>query len=294
MMVNEKRRILDKAELTTYVFEPNDKKKRPALLICPGGGYIDTTPNEGECVALEFVNRGFECFVLDYSTYKRNKEGVFYPQPLMEVAESLRTIRKNAEEWFVDPEKIFLLGFSAGGNLIANYGNRWRAFLKEDEKEEDLKTKGLVLCYAAYDWERQIRDLGGNSRDVEMGFINGDPNKMIETKKMVEKANEAMFHTGTPSIQQLREVSPLYSVNEDTPPCFLWHTVSDDMVSVNQVYDYVRVLNDHHIPHELHVFYKGHHGLSLANEMSATKEKNIVPLVNQWVDLAAMWLSEQI
>lgn len=292
-MISEKRTILDKAELTAYVSRPNDNKKRPALLICPGGGYIDTTPNEGECVALEFLNRGFESFVLDYSTYRRNKEGASYPRPMFEVAEALRTIRKNADEWYVDVDKIFLLGFSAGGNLIANYGNHWKSLLQPGDKEEDLKVKGLVLCYAAYDWGKEIMDLEAYSRNVETGIIDGDPNKVIETKKMVEMANYAMFHTCTPSSQQLKDVSPVIGVNENTPPCFMWHTVSDDMVSVEQVYDYVRILNRMNIPHELHVFHKGHHGLSLANRMSATKEKNIVPLVNQWVSLAVSWLYEQ-
>jgi dipeptidyl aminopeptidase/acylaminoacyl peptidase len=110
----------------------------------------------------------------------------------------------------------------------------------------------------------------------------------------VDKSNYALFHTTAPTEEQMKNVSPCYSVNQDTPSSFIWHTVTDDMVSVEQVYNYVSILNQQRIEHELHVFAEGHHGLSLANACSASKEKNINRNVNQWVALALQWLSRFI
>ncbi|MDE7014901.1 MAG: alpha/beta hydrolase [Kineothrix sp.] len=291
-MIYEKIQICEKARLTTYLTKPNDGKSRPAIIICPGGGYVDTTPNEAECVALEFVRSGYQCFVLDYSTYNRNYGHSHYPQPLLELGKSVELIRKRAQEWWIEEEQVFLLGFSGGGNLIANYGNRWKWLAAELELEEGmLKVAGLVLCYPVLDWKKEIEDLNDYAKEIEMGIINGDTNKLMAAKELADKANYALFNMTTPTEEQMKKVSPCHSVNQDTPPSFIWHTVTDDMVSVEQIYRYVSILNQQGIGHELHVFTDGHHGLSLANACSATKEKNINQSVNQWVALARQWLS---
>ena len=290
-MINEKITIQEKAQLTTYVFKPNDSKDRKAIIICPGGGYVDTTPNEAECVALEFVRSGYQCFVLDYSTYNRNYGHSHYPQPLKELCDAIRLIRFNAKQWYVDPEYIFLLGFSGGGNLIANYGNQWKELAENREDEEKLRVSGLILCYPALNWHSEIEDLKRYARDIEMNIINGDANKLMAASELVDKANYALFNTTEPNKEQIDSVSPSLHVNKDVPPVFLWHTLTDDMVSVSQVYEYVNELLKNDVSHELHVFEKGHHGLSLANRQSATKEKNIDLRVNQWVNLTLNWLS---
>lgn len=291
-MINKIIKIHEKAQLTTYLTTPNDKRKRPAIVICPGGGYVDTTPNEAECVALEFIRSNYQCFVLDYSTYNRNHGHSYYPKPLYELASAIDLIKNNSDEWYVDSDKIFLLGFSAGGNLVANYGNRWKDLannLKLDP--EQLKITGLILCYPAIDWAKEIEDLQRYVKDFEMDIINGDANKLMATKILVERANFAMFNTINPTSEQIKDVSPCYSVNDNTPPTFIWHTRTDDMVSIKQIYNYVNILLENNISHELHVFSNGPHGLSLANKFSATKTKNIDMKINQWVNLSLNWLS---
>lgn len=93
-------------------------QKRPAILVCPGGGYVYCSRAEGEPVAMAFASRGFHAFVLRYSTGKAAADF----QPLKEVSWAIGYIREHAEEWNIDPEKIVSCGFSAGGHLALSSG----------------------------------------------------------------------------------------------------------------------------------------------------------------------------
>lgn len=294
-MIYKEITICEKAVLTTYLHTPHNKKKKPALIICPGGGYIDTSTHEGECVALEYMSHGYQCFVLDYSTLKSNPNYCYYPQPLIELAKAMEMIKNNSDEWFVDTEKVFLLGFSAGGNLIANYGNQYEELSERlNISSHILKPTGLVVCYGAMNWEYTIEDFMNYKQVIDMRQITGENIQIPAGQLLVKQSSLALFQTETPSLEQIKAVSPYFHVNKKTPPTFMWHTVLDDMVSVRQTYEYVIKLNEYHIPHELHVFEQGHHGLSLANAMSSSKEKNINQNVNQWVSLALSWMNRYI
>ncbi len=292
-MINEKIKIYEKALLTTYIHIPNNNEKRPVLIICPGGGYIDTSTHEGECVALTFLQQGYQCFVLDYSTLNRNPGHSKYPQPLLELSQAIQIIKSNHEKWYIDFNKIFLLGFSAGGNLIANYGNYWKELSSQlNIDSQILKPTALVLCYPALNWKMEMDNLKNYKKNIDMSQVTGE-NKLLDAGQiLLSNANKALFNNENPTDEQIRSVSPCFHINSETPPSFLWHTVNDNMVSVQQIYEYVQILGENNIPYELHVFQSGDHGLSLANQLSATKPKNINMAVHQWVNLALTWLKK--
>ena len=93
-----------------------------AILICPGGGYANVCDgHEGEAIAMAFCARGFRCFVLKYSVGEKAK----FPTPLMEASLAIVHIKDHAEKYGVDPERVFVMGFSAGGHLAASLGTLW-------------------------------------------------------------------------------------------------------------------------------------------------------------------------
>lgn len=116
---------IGEATLTAYIQknapEIKNADRRPAVLILPGGGYEFVSNPENEPVALEYSAKGFQAFTLEYSV---KEKGVF-PVPETEVLRATAVVRARAEEWFVDKEKIALVGFSAGGHLAASVGVHW-------------------------------------------------------------------------------------------------------------------------------------------------------------------------
>lgn len=139
---------LKDSHLTTYILdsyeelEPN--LKRPLVLICPGGAYRFTADREAEMIALHLNSAGYHAAVLRYSCAP-----AIFPTALLEVAESIKLLKEKAEEWHIDTEKVFVMGFSAGGHLAASYGVFWnRPFVAEKTgvKTEELKVSGLILC----------------------------------------------------------------------------------------------------------------------------------------------------
>ena len=131
--------------LTTYLLSDSPEllngKKRPAVLVCPGGAYLNCSDREAEPVALRFAAMGYHAFVLRYSTYFEGKPSPFplpksmevnphsvYPGPMRDIGKAFLTIRAHAEEWLVDVERIAICGFSAGGHLASTAGTLIFAF----------------------------------------------------------------------------------------------------------------------------------------------------------------------
>ena len=111
----------------------------PAMVVVPGGGYGMVSKREGLPVAMEYLINGFIPFILTYSV----GEEYCYPQQLLELAASVDYIRKNADEFGVDVDKIYVVGFSAGGHLVANLGVEYL----ELQEKYDAKPNGVCLCY---------------------------------------------------------------------------------------------------------------------------------------------------
>lgn len=108
--------------LVTYVLDNypaiDENRVRPAVLICPGGGYQRTSDREAEAVAVQMNAMGFQAFVLYYTC----APAAVFPRPQLEAAKAVMTIRENANKWHVNPDKVIVLGFSAGGHLAASVG----------------------------------------------------------------------------------------------------------------------------------------------------------------------------
>lgn len=136
------------ATLEAYLLDNYDYsrgRKRPALIICPGGGYEYVSPREAESIAIKFNGFGFQTFVLHYHVAPYE-----YPTALCELASAVRLVRKNAEEWNIDPEQIAVAGFSAGGHLAASlctgYQKEWLLGALNATAEE-IAPNASVLCY---------------------------------------------------------------------------------------------------------------------------------------------------
>lgn len=281
--------------LTSYILD-NSKEirinKRPAIIICPGGGFLNTSDREAEPIAMKFAGEGYNTFVLRYTTYfngpirdfnnlpEGNKESK-NPQPLFDLAKSMLTVRENADKWSIDTDKIFVCGFSAGGHLSASLGVHWQdELLKEkfDVDSELFKPNGLILGYPVLDY----------TLIKELMLKKGD--KFSE--RFWEVSNNALFGEANPSDEYLRELSPVNYVTSKTPPTFMWHTASDGLVSVRNSVNFATELSKNEIPYELHIFENGGHGLSLCDDVTANNDDHINPEVKVWFDMALTWLKK--
>ena len=189
--------------LTTYLWDDSREltggKKRPAILICPGGGYFTCSDQESEPVALRFAGLGYHTFVLRYATYTEGgpfpdiskpipvKERDLHPAPLRDVGDAMRFICAHAEAWQVDTERIAVCGFSAGGHNAAMYATRWQ------EDPANPRPAAAILGYALTDY---VFKSAYESRQ--------DPG----SQAFFHASDTAFLGTPTPTAAQLEDVSP--------------------------------------------------------------------------------------
>ena len=238
--------------------------QRPCVLICPGGGYLMTSDREAEPVALAFAAQGFQTAVLRYPVAPAR-----YPRALLSLAEAVSWVREHALECRINPAQISVCGFSAGGHLAACLGVNWHQdFLSHTlgQRPEQFRPNRLVLGYPVIS-SGVFAHL--NSFDQLLGHGAS------------HEAREAV------SLEKL--------VTSQTPPTFLWHTVEDQIVPVENSMLFASALRKKHIPFEMHLYTEGVHGLSLANDLTMTADGGAVcPACEGWVDLAAKWLRRPI
>ena len=242
--------------LDTYILK--GEKKRPAVLICPGGGYRHTSPREAEAIALQFTRVGYHSFVLYYSVAPRR-----HPQPLLDLARSMTIIRENAEEWNVDAGKIAVCGFSAGGHLAASLGVHWNKsylFKQEGIKEGWTKPNLLILSYP-----------------------------VITEGEFAHKGSFENLLGSDASKEQREEMSIEKQVGVQMPPAFIWHTFEDSSVPVENSLLLAKAMREKNIPFEMHIYPDGVHGLSLATEETDIVQEG----VETWMDLCINWLKRE-
>lgn len=251
------------AGLYTYILdnfpEMGMERKRPIVLICPGGGYGRTSNREAEAVVMQFLAAGFHGAVLHYSV-----SPVVYPTALLQLAESVAYLRENKERFHIDGDKIMVLGFSAGGHLAASLGVFWeRDMLKDSLGKESFlfRPDGLLLCYP-------VITAGVDCHVESFQRLLGDRYEELHQEVSLEK-----------------------QVSAHTPPAFLWHTATDDTVPVENSLLFFQALHSFGIPAELHIYPAGGHGLSLANqETSDTQGYGVQAECQSWMGLAVDWI----
>ncbi len=208
-------------------------RKKPAVLILPGGAYRWTSPREAEPVALRFLAKGWAAFVLDYSVAPCG-----FPTSLREACYAMRFIRENAEKWEIDPHMVAATGFSAGGHLCGCLGT-----LYDCPEVGDIGSAGLLrpdalgLCYPVA---------------VSWGRTHG------ESFQNISRGDEALK----------RRLSLDQCVRPDMPPVFLWHTRDDGSVPCRNSLVLAAALEEAGVDFAMHIFRHGKHGLSTADQMS--------------------------
>ncbi|MBR1739540.1 MAG: alpha/beta hydrolase [Ruminococcus sp.] len=235
------------------------RKKRRAMLICPGGGYDWCSEREAEPVAFRFLGAGFACFVLRYSCQRA------FPQDLLECLAAVKHIRENAEKYDIDPDKIIVAGFSAGGHLAASAANLYGSGTvcnALDCDPEDVKVNGSMLCYAVLTSEKEYTHEGSI-----MNLLRGrEEDKELREFLSMEKR-----------------------VGKQTPPTFIWHCADDGCVRVENSLYYMEALAKNGIPFESHIYESGGHGLSLCDKTTSTWDGHIQPVAAGWVEAAIAW-----
>ena len=237
---------------TLDVFLQNSNgKPLGAVVIMPGGGYSHLAEHEGSLIAAHFNRMGFHAFVLKYRVSPNR-----FPAPQQDVLRAIRIIRANAKEWEVDPDKIAIGGFSAGGHLSASCGTKWRdiPFEKVDEIDnQSSEPNAMILCYPVI--------------DICSDFAHkGSGNFLFGTEEMIPEKYELCCQN---------------CVDENTPPAFVWHTATDPVVPASTSVNFANAMWKCGNTCELHIFPKGLHGRGLG-----LGHKDI----HRWPELAAEFL----
>lgn len=252
-----------RAQITCYLHESaqqlSDFFERPAVVVCPGGGYSYCSERESDPIAMNFLAAGFHAFVLNYST----GDDIAFPTPLYQLSLAMKTIRDYAEEWGVIPNKIAVCGFSAGGHLCASLGTLWN--------------HPMLARLTGYK--------GKENR----------PNAMILGYPVITTSWMENSHCLDRILGGKEENLPLLScqnhVGPQTPPTFLFHTYEDNAVPVEDSLVFTSALVRADIPCELHLFQCGGHGISLANPLTGHCDDGIPGSeVHEWVKLSTRWL----
>ncbi|WP_166432433.1 alpha/beta hydrolase [Lacrimispora amygdalina] len=280
---------------TAYLIEDSKEllpgKKRPVMVIAPGGGYLFTSDREAEPIAFQFLSMGYHAVVLRYTTGDpEGKRTGVASTALKELAQTVRYLRENCGRLFIDPDKIGICGFSAGAHLAASLGVHWQekelgeSLFPSPCSTDKIRPNALILAYGLLDYQvmkkKSAEDAGDASKKEMFAFM--------------DRANAAL--TGETELTEdvIHTFSPSRFVSSMTPPAFLWHTSKDGLVYAENSLVFALEMARHHVPYELHIFQDGEHGLALANQVTANSQNQISPEVEAWVQLAGAWLKKQL
>lgn len=234
-------------------------RKKPAMLVFPGGGYHHTSHREHESVALKLLERGYQVFVLEYSVAPAR-----FPVALREAALAMRYIRENEAAYGLSG-KVAAMGFSAGGHLCGCLGTLFDAPEVADiAPAHILRPDALGLCYP-------VAVSHGRTHAGSFDNLCGEDADLRQRL----------------SLDRL--------VRPDMPPAFLWHTRSDESVPCRNSLLLAAALEEQGVDFSLHIYRKGCHGLSTADLLSYTPENlpEISPDVPGWMDGMVQFFREQ-
>lgn len=276
-MLNQRFALAEEnASLETFVIDPNisskQTKKRPAMIVCPGGAYVKLAHRESEPIALHYNSEGFHSFILRYPV---DNEQAQYPYPVLSLFQALALINKHAEEWFVDVSKIYVMGFSAGGHVAGLYANLWnnqelieQAGLVRDDLP---KVKGVILAYPL------VKTAARPSSDW------ADERRLFQ----------CLYGSETPSQDQITAVTLSNLINDETLPQFIWCAADDPVLNTADTIKYVLKLQEQKLSIEFHMFKNGEHGLALGDYATANPgEGDVFHPFSLWPRLARNWMRE--
>ncbi len=257
--------------LTSYVTLSDELALTPrrAVVICPGGGYRFRSDREAEPIAYQFMAAGHAVFILNYSVADKAADFA----PLTEAALAIKYLRENSERYNISPSHIYILGFSAGGHLAASAGTLWnhprlRAALGVDSgasPEGIGRPDGMILCYP-------VITAGEKCHRGSIERVSGDTELCEQTVALWSLENQ---------------------VDSTTPPCFIWSTVTDKVVPVENTLLFINALQKNGISYEAHIFPTGAHGGALCNEFTCSQKSVHINKHNDiWITLALRWLAD--
>ena len=231
---------------------PKETATGAAIVICPGGGYAHLADvKEGSDVAKWLNSIGITAFVLKYRLGMRYHQ----PNPLLDAARALRTVRARVKEWNLDSNRIGILGFSAGGHLASTLGTHFDSG-KPDAKDEIERASSrpdlMILIYPV----------------ITMGDLT-------------HKGSQINLLGENPTPELVKLYSNELQVTKDTPPTFLVHTMTDPTVPVENSLMFAAALRKANVPFEFHLYEQGPHGFGLAPTN---------PILATWTERCADWL----
>ena len=247
-------RISDVVEPSLMVFlPPKEKANGTAVLICPGGGYrILAAGHEGADVATEFASMGVTAFVLKYRLPDPQLQVTPELAPLQDAQRAIQLIREKSKEFGVDPKKVGIMGFSAGGHLASTVGTKFNQSTIGNKGNIDLRPDFMILIYPVISSDLTIAHAGS-------------------FEKLLGK---------NASQEKLKEFSSEKQITHQTPPAFLVHASDDEGVSSMNSIVFYEALLESKVPAELHIYQKGGHGFGLKNPSTS----------DGWINRLQSWM----
>lgn len=246
----------DQPTLIRYL-APAETATGAAVVVCPGGGYsMLAMDHEGHQIARWLNSFGVSAYIV---TYRLGKNGYQHPIPMNDGKRAIRTVRTHATDWGIDPDRIGVLGFSAGGHLASTLGTHFdagNAQATDSIDRANSRPDFMVLLYPVISFTEEYQHAG--SRKMLLG----------------EDADSAL----------VASLSNETQVQEDTPPTFLVHTSEDTGVPPQNSIAFYLALHEKGIPAELHVYEKGRHGLGMGSRGSA---------FSSWPERCEEWMRER-
>ena len=238
----------------TVFLAPQAKANGTAVVVCPGGGYANNAAgHEGYEVAKALNDLGISAFVLKYripnDSVLQNKE----IGPLQDGQRAIQTVRERAKEWNVNPGRVGIMGFSAGGHLASTVGTHLTQQVTANEAKTNLRPDFMILIYPVISFIDSLAHMGSRKA-------------LIGSNATQEKVNA---------------YSNELQVTANTPPTFLVHSQDDRTVKVQNSIAFYMGLTKNKIPAEMHVYPAGGHGYGMEN--STTPDK--------WMDHLKNWFS---
>jgi acetyl esterase/lipase len=228
-----------------------------AIVVCPGGGYGGLAPHEGPDYANWLTHHGITAFVLKY---RLGSHGYRHPAMLQDAARAVRLVRARAADWNLDPNRIAIMGSSAGGHLastLLTHFDEGKPDAKDPIDRQSSRPNLGILCYP-------VITMGPSTHQ-------GSKNNLLGTN-------------APPDLVKL--LSNETQVTLNTPPCFIWHTWEDKAVKVENSLEFAAALQRSGVPFDLHVYQHGRHGIGLADKPPF---KNVHP----WAHDLLFWLKAQ-